>query len=234
MSDYKRNTVNVLMVGDTHGIHNDARYAVESAEAREVDLIIQLGDFAFDFKDAFLDIWAGAPCPVYFIRGNHDSTDAIKAHGPLSGDGLVDIYDNVSYIQDGAILDIGKSRVAGLGGAVSIDKDKRREWVSWWADEPTSTESVVRLLDGHYQHADVLLAHDSPEGVKAVREHLKGWPVFPATEVNRQLVRMAFDHLRPSRVFHGHYHYAYSEHFKGAMVHGLHYRGASAVMEVTL
>ena len=234
MTDYKRNTVDVLLVGDTHGIFDDARYAVEAAEAREVDLIIQLGDFAFDFKDAFLDVWSGAHCPVYFIRGNHDDTQAIMAHGPLAGPGLVEIHENVHYIQDGALLDIGKSRVAGLGGAVSIDRDRRKEWVSWWADEPTSTQSVVRLLTGQYQHADVLLAHDSPQGVRAITEHLKGWPIYPETEVNRQLIRMAFDHLRPSRVFHGHYHHAYSEHFKGAMVHGLGFRGPDALMEVVL
>jgi predicted phosphodiesterase len=225
--------VQVLLVGDTHGIEADARAAIEAAELREVDYIVQLGDFAYGFDPKFMELWEFAPCPVYFLRGNHDDVGVLKhLAGSLVGPDPVEVWENVHYLPDGCTVHLGGSKVAVLGGAVSIDRANRVEDVSWWREECTRADAVIELITNHHQ-ADVLLTHDAPEGIPAVQRRIGGFPAYPETQVNRRLLREAFDHLRPAMLAHGHYHFAYDAHWHGALTYGLSFRGADALKEVT-
>ncbi len=228
----------VLLVGDTHGGIREAQYAVSAAQSNDVELIIQLGDFGFKFARGFLDQWAVAPCPVYFLRGNHDDTDWLKERngGHLTGDDPVEVALNIHYLPDGARLKIGDSWVAVLGGAVSIDRQHRREGVTWWRDEVTSAQGVADLLQHDFMNTwskpktvDVMLCHDVPECPNEIRKLIGGYKDDPGSEGNRKMLRHAFDYLRPSRLFHGHYHHPYVEDFEGCEVRGLDMDGRDAV-----
>ncbi len=236
-------TVKVAFVGDTHGQIRDAQFAVDFANREGADLIIQLGDFGYDFSTDFMKQWVLANMPVYFLRGNHDSTGWIRSRNgnrltvdPKSDGGPVEVADNVHYLPDGARLKIGDSRVAVLGGAVSIDRHMRVDGVSWWHDETTSMQAVADLVNvnvfAHMQTApesvDVMLCHDCPTGPKQLDAHLDGYKSDPASDGNRKLLRHAFDHLKPSQVWHGHFHYRYKEECDGATFHGLGMSGPDA------
>ena len=231
----------VLLAGDTHGIHGDAVNIVEAANDHDVDLIIQLGDFGYNFKQSFLDVWTKARAPVYFLRGNHDNTDWIDARATtLEADQFVDgpmpVAENVWYLPDGLRVKIGHSVVAVLGGAISIDRANRSENYSWWRREPTSMAAAAELINTRLspwgpvpcRPVDVLLCHDVPACPPSIEALLAGYKDDPASAANRALLRNVFDAIRPTSVYHGHYHVNYTETYAGATFHGLAMRGPDA------
>lgn len=79
LSDKKAKALNFGIVADVHkDLMPDADERLETfvnqAQKREVDFIIQMGDFCFGEKknNGFLSIWESYKGPKYHILGNHD------------------------------------------------------------------------------------------------------------------------------------------------------------------
>ena len=221
----------VLLLGDTHGNnHNELNRAFQHAQNSGAEYIIQLGDFGYQYTKQFLKVCDQSPVPLYFLRGNHDNTTIIRQwnHGQLHGHNPVQVTDQLWYLPDGCRLTIGGTHIAVLGGAHSIDHQRRQQWESWWPDETTPTHAVTQLLhhnwNNHYSKpstVDVLLCHDVPECPPTIADHIGKFKFDPCSQANRILLRHVFDHLKPAKVFHGHYHYAYCEQYAGAEFVGL-------------
>jgi len=220
----------VLLLGDTHGFGHVADSHIEYAKTIEdLGAIIQLGDFAFNFHQSFLDRWADAPCPVYFLRGNHDNTAWLRNHnqGSLTWMGSIEVAENLYWMPDGSVHLFGETVVGVLGGAVSIDRKSRIEGESWWSDE-TVTPMVADKLATEGGHIDVLLSHDAPGTPDAIGELIAGYKDDIASTANRDLLAAVVDVVKPKAVFHGHYHYRYTEEHMGAQVTGLADEGEDA------
>ena len=84
--------------------------------------------------------------------------------------------------------------------------------MSWWREETVTEADLNRAVAGG--PADVLVAHDCPAGVEipglAETAHL--WPAeeLVAAEAHRRRLRSVVDLVRPSTVWHGHFHRRYS------------------------
>lgn len=202
----------VAILGD---IHQDTRYLDEAlylAKSSGAEMMIQVGDFGFDFRDSFIQSLISVTnrhkIPLYAIRGNHDDPHWFSQ---------IMQFGNVHLIPDGMTITIGSKEVAFIGGAVSIDRRFREENITWWKNERVNP-SVVKAWSYTDQQADVLISHESPIVPSSLGE--PPMRITPDVELDcnedRMWVSAAVEVLEVSEVYHGHYHhYSSEEHMIG-------------------
>lgn len=209
----------VALLGDIHGNVHYLDWALEHAVKAGAEMMIQLGDFGFDFNDKFLSdivrISNKHGIQLLAIRGNHDDPLWFSQRAQVG---------KIHLIPDGYTMTIGKKRVAFLGGAVSIDRNLREENVSWWKEERVNPHIVNAWLYDDTK-ADVLISHESP----VLPDKLPGVMLPPDIlrdcEEDRHFVRMAAEILEPDVIYHGHYHMRHTKDLyldgKKALIQGL-------------
>ena len=143
--------------GDIHGDFEAVRRAMEANA--EVPFWLCVGDVA-DAEGRYEPF----PSPLYWIKGNNENFDLIAAG---------DLPDNLHYIPNGRLIEIGPLRVAGLGGTFAPTMydvpaaelphpkkgtakatelaDRRRHFVR------EDVEACTRM-----HHVDVFLTHEAP------------------------------------------------------------------------
>lgn len=209
----------VALLGDIHENLDYLDYAMRQAVLHGAELMIQVGDFGFDFKDGFIsrlmEVVDSHEIQLMAIRGNHDDPWWWSTYRRMG---------NVHLVPDGFTTTIGKKRVAFLGGAVSIDRDFREEHIGWWKDERVNPQIVNSWLYDDVK-ADVLISHESP----LLPNNLPGFKLPPDIirdcDEDRHFVHMAAEILEPDVIYHGHYHMRYSRDLylesKKALIEGL-------------
>ena len=210
----------VALLGDIHGNTHYLDWALGHAVEAGAEMMIQLGDFGFDYRDSFLmNIIQSSRkygIPILVVRGNHDDPKWFAKHAQMG---------NVHLIPDGFVTTIGKKRVAFLGGAVSIDRNLREENVSWWKDERINPQIVnVWLYDD--VKADILISHESPLLPDKLPAIILPPDIKQDCEEDRHFVRMAAEILEPDVIYHGHYHVRHTKTLfmgdnKKALIEGL-------------
>jgi predicted phosphodiesterase len=223
----------LMLLGDVHGDLDFLERRLSMARLHDVRHIIQLGDFG---------IWSGSKGKAYresvialteqyqvrldFLDGNHDNHECLRE--------LVDEYGwenpilmggGLHYLPRGCRFLLGNTKFGVLGGAFSIDLDRRVEGVSWWRRETIESIDLARLGD---EPVDILLTHDSPKRIDSMC-----YPLRPELEqkslANRKAVLAAIEQTHPHTVYHGHWHIrvSYSLPWRGGpQVHGLAHNDA--------
>jgi Icc-related predicted phosphoesterase len=216
----------VLLLGDVHGESGWLKLAIRTADALEIDTILQLGDFGYwPHTGSGKVFWNEAKTnlsqrgiQLWWVDGNHENHDWIDAQ-PRDENGLW---------QDGPIVHIGRGArwiwgdgvtFLGCGGAYSIDKSWRTEGTSWWAGETISEADVIRC-DG--PDVDVVVTHDAPWGAANVigYETVGDKDDYPDSAANRKRVAAICDIVKPKLLVHGHYHHRNSTVYKSSRVEG--------------
>jgi hypothetical protein len=197
--------------GDWHGHLGIGLAAIRSASDQGVSTLLHVGDFGLDWPGAergryekklnSLLLERGAVLIV--SPGNHDHLSAINLLD-VQEDGLISWRSNIKVLPKGGRTVISGLRVGGLGGALSVDKARRREGRDWWANEEPTVAQAERLIAGG--DLDVLITHDVPAGVP-MKPGLDLSPEIVAhADRTRVLLRETVDRLVPHHVFCGHWH----------------------------
>jgi len=196
-----------LVLGDVH--HNTPSFELACARALDAgcQIILQVGDFGYfpgtDFGDEFLLAAEktlavhGLYCVV--IRGNHDNEPALASlERDASGMGIISTH--MRYAPTGLHWNWSGVEFLAAGGAVSVDRASRVEGHNYWSSESLSYAEVNACIDAG--HADVILAHDCPDGIDVIGAKK------PDTDsaAHRRCVSAIVEAVQPSLVFHGHYH----------------------------
>lgn len=217
----------VLIVGDTHG---DAQFVSNihaAARAANVDTIVQLGDFGYNFDNnvlASIEAWLDRDenHQWYWLDGNHDHHDYIEQDilkGSWSPYPVPHFHDRMFYCPRGSVRVIGDKQCMFMGGAFSIDKEYRKAHVSWWPQEMIRQIDVQRAFEVADTHdpIDVVFSHDCPPS-EYVDTWLKseGYKVDHNSNSNRAALGYVVDHVRPQHLYHGHYHLRYDAPYTSA------------------
>ena len=217
MTDPRR----IAFIGDWHANGTWAVKAIAYAKDHNADIIVHVGDFAYQFEIEFLaavdSALHRAGLDLWFIEGNHDNPGKLrKRPGP---DGLRYITEHIRHIPRGHRWRWGGLAFLGCGGAHSVDRPWRTPGVSWWPEEAITDEDVKRCAPagGWGGLADFLIAHDCPTGVTIPGiDDRTGPPPFPPLELqladeHRRQLRRIVDAVKPQIIVHGHYHVAYQQ-----------------------
>ena len=214
--------VRIAFAGDWHGNAACAGVAIEAASRHQAEVLVQLGDFG---------IWPGLAGEGYLaevsrqaelagmhllvVDGNHEDFDRLESL-PLDPDtGLRELAPHLWHLPRGSRWQWANLRFGALGGATSLDRPNRTPNRSWWPQEEITEDQAARMAESG--ELDILLTHDCPSGVQIpgiYHRDPNGARNWPMVELYR-----AWDHrdrlaevcrtLRPTHLWHGHYHIQY-------------------------
>lgn len=206
----------VGIAGDWHGNTSWAGRMIEHCAARDVRVILHVGDFGFwpgqsgrRYLDSLEACLAENDQLLAFVDGNHEDHLSLN-NWPLNDDGVHAIRPHIVHLPRGYRWTWHDRVWMSLGGAHSIDRKWRTPFVDWWPEEILSPGDVLRATAGG--PVDVLVCHDAPEGVPALAklfaENPAGVDELEQTlsAANRELISRVVEATRPSHFWHGHYH----------------------------
>ena len=133
------------------------------------DYLIVCGDMGvcWDGKgfDRYIQkYWNHKPWTTLFVDGNHENFDILFSY-PVeewNGGKISKITDSIFYLRRGEIYTINNKKFFCFGGARSIDKEFRKEGISWWPQEIPSEEEfnyAISNLEKHNNQVDYILSH---------------------------------------------------------------------------
>jgi len=174
----------IFLTGDTHGSIDMGKLSSYKFPGGRLltknDLVIILGDFGVlwnnvpDKEEKYWINWLNnKPWTTLVVDGNHDNHTRFNALEEINMfNGKVGkISDSIFHLKRGQIYDINGIKTFTMGGATSIDKNRRVEGISWWKEEiPSYAEFDFALenLEMHNNKVDLILTHTCPDRI--VRE----------------------------------------------------------------
>ncbi len=178
---------NIYITGDTHSKFNrfGSKVWFESRNfVKEENLVIILGDFAgiwcSDLNDPhweeekyWLEWLSNKNFYTAFVDGNHENFDRLEKLEQIETfNGTVGkVSDSIFHLKRGEVYTINNKKFFVMGGAMSIDKDRRIENVSWWSQEQPSKKEMDYGIDNLIKHdmkVDVVLTHTCPKYIVPV------------------------------------------------------------------
>lgn len=166
----------IYITGDIHAgkdIHClNSRNFPEGSELTRDDFVIIVGDFGLpwcnDKEDQYWLRWlSNKPYTVLFIDGNHENFTNLYSF-PVkkwNGGSVHVLRDNIYHLSRGSIYSLDGIQVFCFGGAMSHDKQYRKEGISWWKEElPVEEEydRAYRNLASIDWRVDLVITHTAP------------------------------------------------------------------------
>jgi hypothetical protein len=168
----------IFICGDTHATIDIDKLLPNNfttgQELTKQDYVIIAGDFGFIWKSKlssdeqhWKQWFDNQPWTTLIVPGNHENYDRIFELPKIeSFNGTVRKYSNsILLLERGETYIIGNNTFWVMGGALSIDKDRRILAVSYWPQEIPSYSEMNHGIDTlHKLHGkvDYIITHASP------------------------------------------------------------------------
>lgn len=229
----------IYVCGDTHhdiDYHKlSSRNWPESRGLTKEDYLIVLGDFGLVWyglrnqkEESLIKWYNNKPWTTLFIDGNHENFDRLLSDEfsevDMFGDKVKKIDESIFYLQRGRIYNIKGSSFFTFGGGISIDKNRRREYISWWKEELPSYAEIdlgVKNLEDHDSKVDYVLTHSAPRSLMARMAALLGWSSLVDERPLTSFLDWVEEHVEYKSWHFGHLHLDHQFDDK----HFIHYNG---------
>jgi hypothetical protein len=218
------------IAGDWHGNTKWALHAIrricERLHEESPKIILQAGDFGvwhppgmeiwtfggkehsrLSYLSALDEVLFDNDAQLWFVDGNHEDHNMLaELAASQPGADSVWLTSRIKWLQRGHRWNWHRKTWLALGGAVSVDKLLRKEGVDWFPQEEITDAQEALIIAGG--HADVLLCHDAPscEPLSLMVPSAAWLPMIPRAEDHRERMERICRAVKPSQVFHGHYH----------------------------
>lgn len=214
----KENQKNIFVVGDTHKILSESlTEKIRNFDIRD-SILLGLGDHATGFFEEPKQSRIFRYQNNYFSRRNNQWFEVRSNHANAKYfDGSVDL-SHFHLVPDNSILEFNNKRFIFLGGAISIDRQLRKEGKDYWRDENfVLNEEKLNAA----KNIDYVIAHSNPEfchplDKSGIREYLVSDDSL-LDDVNKERKDLATAYEILSRNneikgwFNGHYHLSHLE-----------------------
>jgi hypothetical protein len=204
----------VTVTGDMHAEPRWGRHVVKAAAREGSQVVVVAGDFgAWRTTGGFLDhltMWCERTgVPVMFVDGNHEDHPWLAGMPVDAGTGLRPVTPWIVHVPRAHRWTWRGVSWLGLGGAVSVDRNRRTPGWDWFAEEELTYADTVRAVAGG--QVDVMVTHDAPAGARVPLRSTPRWPADALADADRhrELLRSVVDAVRPTHLFHGHFHVRY-------------------------
>lgn len=162
----------IYVTGDTHRKIDNRFSEKPLTKLTEKDYLIILGDFGGVWYDdesdnLFLSYFEKQKYTTLFIDGNHENHKKLNDF-PVEvwNNGKIHrIKSNIFHLMRGQIFNIDGYKIFTFGGAYSIDKHMRTEFIDWWKEEEGSYEEMNEAFDNlekENNQVDFILTHAGP------------------------------------------------------------------------
>lgn len=235
----------IWITGDTHREEDISKLSNKSfKEGKKMnrnDYVIVAGDFGFILDGSKVEKWwhdwlCERPYNILFVDGNHENFDMLNAY-PVemwNGGKVHKIAENVIHLMRGQIFNIDGKKIFTFGGATSIDKATRTNFVSWWEQELPTTQELnegIDNLEANNWEVDYVITHccssrtldiviDYKDKVQEEKDaKIKGlgydFNEKPKYRYEADILNKYFDfieeNLKYNHWFFGHYHIDYKD-----------------------
>ncbi len=196
----------IRFIGDVH-----AKWSKFQDIIKGCDRSLQVGDFGVGFINPRTNKpYSNPPYDHmakgehFFIRGNHDNPGACKRH-PF-------------WIKDGGSA-FGRDDIFCVGGAFSIDRDRRTENYDWWHDEELSYGELSNIMDAYELiKPKIVVTHECPDSVITRICHEKGIHKYDIPSVTRRCFDNMLEIHKPDLWIHGHWHLSSRKIYNGVEI----------------
>lgn len=168
--------MSVYICGDVHGDFDlkkiTSKTWKEQRELAREDYLIVLGDFGVPwsnnpddrFDKKMIEWYNNKRMTVLFLPGNHENYERLFALPNIEkfGSFVRQLSDNIFMLNRGNVYNIDGNKIFAMGGGESIDKNRRRNRVSWWEEEIPSYMELMRAkenLENNGNKVDYVLTH---------------------------------------------------------------------------
>lgn len=162
----------IYVTGDTHRKIDNRFSEKPLTKLTEKDYLIVLGDFGGVWYDdesdnLFLSYFEKQKYTTLFIDGNHENHKKLNDF-PVEvwNNGKIHkIKNNIFHLMRGQIFNIDGYKIFTFGGAYSIDKNMRTEFIDWWKEEEGNYEEMNEAFDNlekENNQVDFILTHAGP------------------------------------------------------------------------
>lgn len=170
-------TDNVWFTGDIHGNIETLVWEIKERKRLRDCAVVVCGDIGLGFESPFHmynrfrkldDRLRELGVTIYMYRGNHDDPDYFnREYVETEGERTYRYYsmsDRIKTVSDYTVIRTPRHGILCVGGAVSIDRVKRIEGISYWPDENVKEcpEGFLKMLKEKHIEIDVLATHTAP------------------------------------------------------------------------
>lgn len=210
----------VFITGNLHGKLGIDRLSEDSflqqKELNTGDNLIILGDFGLIWDEniedeMLLDELDSKNYNILFVDGSHENFDLLNDYDivEIYGGKAHKIRDNIYHLIRGEIYTISGKKYLVFGGGESLDKDIRKEGVSYWKEEIPSKEDWDNLkinLNKYNNYVDYVLTYTPPsEDLKIIGAEL-GSNLGKGNDISQNLQLLA-DSVKYKKWYHSYYHF---------------------------
>lgn len=205
----------VGLAGDWHGNLPWAEQALKKFANHGVRTVLHLGDFGLwpgDQDARFIrrvtDLCDAHDITILVTDGNHEDHDRLALIEAVEG--VRWITDRIGYFVRGHRWEWDSTTFLSIGGAPSVDAERRSIGSSWWPQEFISDADVAAASEGNTVH--VMLSHDAPmpcsPGVQRILDGPSPWTAdsLICAAAGRAQITRVFEAARPLLSVHGHFH----------------------------
>ena len=220
-----------MMLGDIHGSFKNLLKQMRRFDIRDTD-IIQVGDFGIGFESVerekivfgvLNDFLKERNCTLRAFRGNHDNP-SVFSEDPF-------LFSNIYLMPDYSVVEISGKKILMIGGAISIDRKDRQEYVKHWGVTYFEDEKFVfdkeKLDSLDLSNIDIICTHTSPKFTHPLEFNTlvynyadRDAGLLRDLEIERQLVTDFYDYVKNkmpnlTHYFYGHFHTSWNSVIDG-------------------
>ena len=199
----------IYITGDTHGFtdFNKLEKYFSRRYVSDKDYLLILGDVGVVWNKNYeksLTRYSFLGLTIFFIDGNHENFTLLNKFPIIKKNNakVHVLYEGIYHVLRGEILILNNTSFLCIGGAESIDKQYRKENVSWWKEERISEYDVDQAfysLAKTNLKVDYVLTHCAPDCINVKELN------FASNESTKQLSRLC-PHVETKHWYFGHYH----------------------------
>ena len=215
----------IFITGDTHGgfrgfegeMARFKKFEKFEKSLSKDDFLIIAGDFGFVWNmfqsDAKEERWMkyfnDRAYTTLFIDGNHENFDRLNSYkvSEFKGGKVHKISESVYHLMRGQIYDFDGVKIFTMGGALSIDRDRRDLGFSWWEGEMISDNDIKEAYANLAKHdckVDVVVTHTCPRFV--VSRVIKLSMAAKIDDINSKILQDIYDKIEFKKWYFGHFH----------------------------
>ena len=207
----------IYVTGDTHGQIDFAKlnhFAKSNPSLGKDDYVIIAGDFGAVWNEKTLNRdlkpYERLPFSVLFVDGNHENFDLLNSF-PVEtwhGGKIHRIRPNIIHLKRGQIFNIEGNIIFVFGGATSIDRAIRVEFISWWKEELPSAAEMEEAYENLKQtrfKVDYIITHSCDERALYYPPLRSGGNIMHSFPENRMLSYFE-ENVKYKKWYFGHYH----------------------------
>jgi len=208
--------MSVFLIGDTHGVIDLGKITLFNSYMSKLtknDYLIVLGDFGVvwdndvsDHELTLIEFYNNLSFTTLFVDGNHENHERLKTLPRITmfGNDVGVVSDSIFHLLRGNVYDIDNLKLLTIGGASSVDRNYRTEFIDWWSSELLSFRDINNCLDNLDivdNNVDYILTHTCPESIGDLLELS-----FINVDSNMKFFEQLTNSVKFKHWFFGHFH----------------------------